>query len=46
MINIGFRVLMKLQMLIRNEMNGIGGQELSLPAIGRKYIWEMSGMNR
>lgn len=35
---------MKLQMLIRNEMNQIGGQELSLPAIGRKNIWETSGM--
>jgi prolyl-tRNA synthetase len=33
-------------MLIRNEMNHIGGQELSLSAIGRKTIWEMSGMNR
>ncbi len=32
-------------MLIRNEMNQIEGQELSLPAIGRKNIWEMSGMN-
>jgi hypothetical protein len=26
-------------------MNKIGGQELSLPAIGRKNIWEISGMN-
>ncbi len=32
-------------MLIRNEMNNIGGQELSLPAIGRKNLWEISGMN-
>jgi len=26
-------------------MNNIGGQELSLSAIGRKNIWETSGMN-
>ena len=41
----GFRVLTKLKILIRNEMNNIGGQELSLPAVGRKNIWEASGMN-
>ena len=27
-------------------MNNIGGQELSLPAIGRKKIWETSGINK
>jgi prolyl-tRNA synthetase len=37
-------VLAKLKMLIRNEMNNIGGQELSLSAIGRKNTWEISGM--
>jgi len=42
---LGFRVLTKLKMLIRNEMNNIQGQELSLPAIGRRNIWETSGLN-
>jgi prolyl-tRNA synthetase len=42
---LGFRVLTKLKMLIRNEINHIGGQELSLPAIGRRNMWEISGKN-
>lgn len=40
---LGYRVLTKLQSIIRNEMNLVGGQELSLPAIGRKNIWQTSG---
>ena len=38
----GHRILSKLKNLIRQEMNQIGGQELSLSAVGRKKIWEAS----
>ncbi|UJR23397.1 hypothetical protein I4U23_026405 [Adineta vaga] len=42
LLPLGFRVLNKLKNVIRTEMNLVGGQELSLPAIGRKKLWETS----
>ena len=39
---LGHRILTKLTNLIRSEMNQIGGQELSLSAVGRKKLWEAS----
>lgn len=38
----GHRILSKLKNLIRHEMNQIGGQEMTLSAVGRKKIWEAS----
>ena len=37
------RVLQKLKIIIREEMNGIGGQEVTLPAVQPSEIWEESG---
>ena len=44
--SLGLRVLTKLKALIQHEMNLIGGQELSLSAVGRKGIWETTGEQR
>jgi len=40
---IGFMVLKKIENIIRNEMNNIGGQELLMPALQPKELWETSG---
>lgn len=40
---LGFRVLKKIEQVIREEMNAIGGQELSLTALQSKQVWEKSG---
>ena len=40
---LGWRVLMKISAIIREELDRIGGQELLLPAISPKEIWETSG---
>jgi prolyl-tRNA synthetase len=37
---LGLRVLNKIINIIREEMNAIGGQELSLPALQEKELWE------
>ncbi|CAF0788299.1 unnamed protein product [Adineta ricciae] len=42
LLPLGVRVLTKLKKVIRFEMNAVGGQELSLPAIGRRNMWEAS----
>ncbi|CAF0765414.1 unnamed protein product [Didymodactylos carnosus] len=42
LLPLGKRVLLKMETLIRNEMNSVGGQELFLSAIGKKNIWEKS----
>lgn len=36
----GFRVLKKIEKIIREEMNKIGGQELLLPALHPKELWQ------
>lgn len=41
---LGLRVLEKIQTIIRDEMNGLGGQEVSLSALQEKGIW--SATNR
>ncbi len=40
---LGWRVLMKIENIIREEHNRIGAQELLMPAISPKEIWEESG---
>ncbi|MGD8979073.1 MAG: proline--tRNA ligase [candidate division WOR-3 bacterium] len=40
---LGWRILLKISSIIREEMNRIGGQELLMPALSPKEIWEESG---
>jgi len=40
---LGWRVMRKLTELIRREMDSIGAQEVSLPTLQPKKIWEESG---
>ncbi len=40
---LGLRTMNKIVGIIREEMNAIGGQELSLTALQDKHIWEKSG---
>lgn len=40
---LGFRVLKKIENIIREEMNAIGGQEMFLTALQDKQVWEKSG---
>lgn len=40
---LGFRVLRKIEAIIREEMNKIGGQEILMPALHPKEIWEETG---
>src|SRR5713226_8341555 len=37
------RVVAKVEVIIREEMNRIGGQEFYLPALHPKEIWDQSG---
>ncbi len=40
---LGWRVLKRIQAIIREEMDGIGAQEISLPVVGCREVWEESG---
>lgn len=40
---LGWRILLKIANIIREEMNRIGSQELLMPALSPKEIWEESG---
>ena len=40
---LGWRILLKISNIIREEMNRIGGQELLMPALSPKEIWQESG---
>ena len=40
---LGYLVHKKIEEIIREEMNNIGGQEVFLPALQPKQIWEKSG---
>lgn len=40
---LGFRVLQKLENIIRNKMNSIDGQEVFLPTIQPKNLWQETG---
>ena len=39
----GLRVISKIEAIIREQLNAIGGQELLLPAIHPKQLWEQTG---
>ena len=40
---LGLRVLRKIENIIREEMNAIGGQEILMPALQNKKSWETTG---
>lgn len=40
---LGLRVLHKVENIVREEMDSIGGQEVSLPAMQPRELWEESG---
>ncbi len=40
---LGLRVLNKIENIIRNEMNMLGGQEISMSALQRPELWERQG---
>ena len=40
---LGLRVLRKVERVVRAEMDGIGGQEVSLPVIQPRALWEETG---
>lgn len=40
---LGLRVLNKIQNIVREEMNAIGGQEILMPALTPKENWEATG---
>jgi len=40
---LGWRILLKISNIIREEMDRIGAQELLMPALSPKEIWEESG---
>ncbi len=40
---LGWRILMNIEKIIREELDGIGAQELLMPAVSPKEIWEKSG---
>ena len=40
---LGWRVLRKLEHIIRQEMDAIGGQELSMPIVQPAELWQASG---
>ena len=40
---LGLRVLRKVERIVRAEMDGIGGQEVSLPVIQPRQLWEETG---
>lgn len=43
---LGLRVLQKVNQIIREEMNKVGGQEILMPALHPREIWEKTGRNR
>jgi prolyl-tRNA synthetase len=40
---LGQRSILKITSIVREEMNGIGGQEFYLPALNPREVWEESG---
>lgn len=40
---LGKRVLAHIEQIIREEMEGIGGQEITMPALHPKHLWEATG---
>ena len=40
---LGKKVVTKIENIIREEMNGIGAQEILMPLVATKKLWDMSG---
>jgi prolyl-tRNA synthetase len=40
---LGLRVLRKIQQIVREEMDAIGGQEVLMPALTPKEVWDSTG---
>jgi len=40
---LGWRIMMKIQRIIREEMDRIGGQEILMPVLAPREIWEEAG---
>src|ERR1700737_3595101 len=40
---LGLRVIEKVNAIVREEMNGIGGQEIEMPVLLPAEIWQQSG---
>src|SRR5579859_5311773 len=40
---LGLRVLRNIEQIVRSEMNEIGGQEVLMPILHPKVIWETTG---
>ncbi|MBI2514778.1 proline--tRNA ligase, partial [Candidatus Wolfebacteria bacterium] len=40
---LGFRVLKKIEKIIREEMEAVGGQEILMPTLQPKHNWETTG---
>src|SRR4030065_2825499 len=43
---LGIRVLQKINQIIREEMNAVGGQEILMPALQPIDIWEQTGRSK
>lgn len=43
MLPLGWRVMQRITKIIREEMNAIGGQELSMPTMHPADVWQASG---
>ena len=43
LLPLGLRSFQKVEKIIREEMNGLGAQEFSLPSLHPKDLWERSG---
>jgi prolyl-tRNA synthetase len=43
LLPLGFRVIAKINQVIREEMNAVGGQELLMPLLHPKSIWNETG---
>src|SRR5271157_5795848 len=43
LLPLGFRVITKINQIIREEMNAIGGQEVLMPVLHPKSIWDVTG---
>ena len=42
---LGLRVLTKIQNIVREEMNRVGGQEILMPALTQEDSWKTTGRN-
>ncbi len=40
---LGYKVASKIENIIREEMNGIGAQEILMPVVATKKLWDMAG---